>query len=212
MLRQHAIAATAHPPPRLFLFALGLAAGLAAASHQAKPADAPAEFIQKIGNQGLAVLHSGAGYGQKLAYFSQLLRQDFDPTGISRFALGPYWRTATPAQRGEFASLLEQHLLRVYGERLARAGGDGLQVTGSRPDADGVLVTSRLLRREGPPIAVTWRLAETGGVYKIADVAIGGVSMAMAERVEFSNRIARGGGQIGELLVTLRQPSPARGG
>jgi phospholipid transport system substrate-binding protein len=115
------------------------------------------------------------------------------------------------AQRREFGSLLEQHLLRFYGERLARGGGDELQVIGSRPDADGLIVTSQVVRREGPPISVAWRLADANGVYKITDVTIDGVSMALSERAEFSARIARDGGQFDGLLATLRREGPAVG-
>ena len=52
---------------------------------------------------------------------------------------------------------------------------------------------------------------DDNGVYKITDVRIGGVSMALAERSELSARIARSGGRVEGLLAMLRQEAPGFG-
>ena len=48
-------------------------------------------------------------------------------------------------------------------------------------------------------------LINRGGALKITDVYVGGVSMKVTQRDEFSAVIQRNGGQIGALLVQLRQ-------
>jgi hypothetical protein len=88
----------------------------------------PADFIRVLGNQGLEVIRSGATLDQKATYFHQMLRQDFDLTGISRFVLGPYWLVASETQRREFCSLFEDHLVRLYVQRFAQYGGITLTV------------------------------------------------------------------------------------
>jgi len=67
--------------------------------------ETPAAFISTIGNDALAEMRSTASLDQKLAYFRQMLSQDFDLDGISRFVLGPYWRTASPEQQAHVALL-----------------------------------------------------------------------------------------------------------
>ena len=137
-----------------------------------------------------------------------MIHQDFDLTGISRFVLGSYWRIASPAERQEFSDLFADHLIRFYGRRLAQSGDGSFIVTGSRSDPAGVIVTSRIIRQEGrqggPPLAVDWRLGVSDGVYKIEDVAIDGVSMALAQRSEIAALIAREGGQVGMVLAKMR--------
>jgi phospholipid transport system substrate-binding protein len=59
-------------------------------------------------------MRSTASLDQKLAYFRQMLSQDFDLDGISRFVVGPYWRTASPEQQ-EFRALLEKHIMADVG-------------------------------------------------------------------------------------------------
>jgi phospholipid transport system substrate-binding protein len=116
----------------------------------AAAAEDPTDFIRTLGSQGLGVLISNESPAQKGAYFYQMLRQDFDLAAMSRFILGPYWRIASKAQRQEFRSLLPEYIVRFDGDRFASSGGQGFRVTGSRTEAGGVLVTSQIIRPQGP--------------------------------------------------------------
>jgi phospholipid transport system substrate-binding protein len=165
----------------------------------------PADFIRILGNQGLEVIRSGATLDQKATFFHQVLRQDFDLSDISRFVLGPYWRVASKAQRREFRALFEDYLVRFYGQRFAQYGGESLRVNGSRTDPVGVIVTSQIIRPQGPPIKVVWRLVVGDGRYKISDVSIDGVSMALVQRSEFAAIIQRNDGRVASLLATMRE-------
>jgi phospholipid transport system substrate-binding protein len=186
---------------------LAVIVGLAAASLPAAAGEAPAEFIRILGEQALAVMRSNAPAAQKEAYFHQMLHQDFDLDEISRFVLGPYWRVASAEQRQQFRSLLENYIMRSDGARLAQYGGGQLDVTGSRTDPAGVIVTSQVIRLGGRSIEMDWQLAMSGRFYKIEDVTIDGVSMALTHRSEIASMIARNGGRLEALLATMRQES-----
>lgn len=164
----------------------------------------PADFIRLLGNQGLEVIRSNETLGQKAAYFHQMLHEDFDLTRISQFVLGPYWRIVTDEQRQEFRNLLSDHLVRFYGERFAQYGGESLRVTGSRTYPFRAIVMSQIIRPQAPPLEVDWELRVSRGHYRICDVTVDGVSMAMTQRSEFAAIIQRGGGQVGNLLVLMR--------
>jgi phospholipid transport system substrate-binding protein len=167
--------------------------------------DAPAAFIGSLGQQALAVIRRpDLSVDGKTAYFQQLLRQDFDLTGISRFVLGPYWRVASPGEQQQFSDLLTRRLIDLYSRRLAQASDGNLVVRNSRADPEGVIVSSQIIPRRGAPIAVDWRLAVRNAHYAIEDVAIDGVSMAVAERSEIEEQIARYGGQVTLLLAGMR--------
>jgi phospholipid transport system substrate-binding protein len=192
---------------KLIATTLVAVAGILTAPDPARADASSADFIGALANQGLAVIRSTAGIDQKAAYFHQMLRQDFDLVRLSRFGLGSYWRVASEAERQEFCSLLEDHLVRVYGRRFAQYGGERLSVTGSRTDPAGVIVTSQLIRPQGRPIAIDWRLGLSDGRYMIRDVVVDGVSMALSQRSEFAAVIERNGGQVAALLATLRRES-----
>ena len=188
-----------------FALALAVIAGLSAAPRSAAAGDAPVAFIRALGEQAVSVIRRfDIPLATKAAYFDQMVRQDFDVTGICRFVLGPYWRVASPAEQQQFCDGFADRLVRFYGQRLAQSGSGDFVVTGSRIGSDGVIVTSRIIPPQGAPIAVDWRLGVSDGVYKIEDVAIDGVSMALAQRSEIAALIAREGGQVGMVLATMR--------
>jgi phospholipid transport system substrate-binding protein len=78
-------------------------------------------------------------------------------------------------------------------------------VNGTRTHPGDVIVTSEIVRPQGPPIAIDWRLVVGDGRYKISDVSIDGVSIALTQRSEFAAIIQRNGGQVAGLLATMRE-------
>jgi phospholipid transport system substrate-binding protein len=180
-------------------------AALAPAIPAAAAAD-PAAVITNLGNRALEVLGKNATPAQRVARFHELFREDFDVPGIARFVLGRYWKDATPEQQAEFVRLFEDYIALVYSGQLAAYNGETLKVTGSRPEAAGAIVSSEIIRPTGsPPVKVEWHLTDRNGIYKINDVAVDGISMAVTQRSEFASVIQRNGGQVEGLITMLRQ-------
>jgi hypothetical protein len=75
---------------------------------------------------------------EKTVYFRQVIHQDFDLTGISRFVLGSYWRVASPAERRQFRSLFVDRLVRFYGRQLTQSADGDFVVIGGRTDPEGL--------------------------------------------------------------------------
>lgn len=189
----------------LVLAALGPIAPAAAAAD-------PAAMINDLGNHALEVLGKNVPPGEREARFRQLFHQDFDVPGIAHFVLGRYWRTATPAEQQEFTRLFSEYTALAYSNRLAEYSGETLKVLGSRAEADGSLVQSEIVRPNGaPPAKVDWRLTRTDGGYKISDVIVEGISMAVTQRSEFASVIQRNGGQVQGLIRVLRAKTTGAG-
>jgi phospholipid transport system substrate-binding protein len=201
------VAGTAFPRfLRALTLAFGVIAGAAAPSLAPAADETPAAFSSTIGNDALAEMRSTASLDQKLAYFRQMLSQDFDLDGISRFVLGPYWRTATPEQQQEFRALLEKHIMLSHGRRLAESSGGDFRVTGSRADPNGVIfVTGEIITPQGARNEVDFQLGIVDGLYKIQDIAIDNVSMALSYRSEIASMLESHGGQLGTLLTEMRE-------
>jgi len=177
---------------------------LAAAPRAQVSAD-PRAFVGSLGARAIEVLGPSVPPQQRQARFRELLQNDFDVPSIGQFVLGRYWRAATPQEQQEFLQLFQEYVVQAYSARLGEYGGAPFRVTGSRPAGDEVVVTSEIARPGAPPIQIDWFLINRGGALKITDVYVGGVSMKVTQRDEFSAVIQRNGGQIGALLVQLRQ-------
>src|SRR5882672_10123893 len=166
----------------------------------------PAAVISNLGNRALEILGKTATPAQRVARFQELFREDFDVPGIARFVLGRYWKTATPEQQAEFLKLFEDYIALVYSAQLAAYSGETLKVTGSRPGPEGAIVASEIVRPTGaPPVKVEWHLTDRNGAYKINDVVVDGISMAVTQRSEFAAVIQRNGGQVQGLITQLRE-------
>jgi len=170
----------------------------------------PAAVINNLGNRALEVLGKNATPAQRVARFHDLFREDFDVPGIARFVLGRYWKTATPEEQQEFVKLFEDYIALVYSNQLAAYSGETLKVTGSRTNAEEAIVASEIIRPAGtPPVKVDWHLSDRNGTYKISDVMVDGISMAVTQRSEFASVIQRSGGQVAGLIAQLREKTAA---
>jgi phospholipid transport system substrate-binding protein len=186
--------------------AVALCIGVAALAPPAAAAADPATLITDMSNQALAVLGRNVSPSQRDARFRELFNRDFDVPAIARFVLGRYWRIATPAQQREFVRLFAVYTAFTYSNRLAEYSGETLRVTGSQPEPGGPIVTSEIVGPSGaPPTKVDWRLSPIDGTYKITDVIVDGISMAVTQRSEFASVIQRHGGQVQGLLTLLQQ-------
>ena len=181
-----------------FLLGVGTAAPIMAAVD-------PAAFINDLGNQALAALSPAASPQQRVVAFRALFRRNFYVSQIARFVLGPYWRVATPEQQQEFLRLFTNYIALAYSTRLSQYSGERLVVTGWQPQPEGAVVSSQVARPGGgPPVRIDWRMTRYGGAYKINDVVVDGISMAITERSEFASVIQRTGGNVQGLLAMLR--------
>jgi len=194
---------------RLFL-ALGFAAAVVTAALPtgagAVPSN-PESLINDLGSKTISLLQQKQlAEADREKQFRSLLHEGFDMGQMSRFVLGPYWRTASDQQRQEFVKLFEDYIVTAYSGRFSQYSGEQFKVVGSRQEGDGALVNSQILRANGgPPIKVDWRVGKEGADFKIDDVVVEGVSLLVTQRQEFASVIQRNGGQLDALLKLMRE-------
>jgi phospholipid transport system substrate-binding protein len=182
-----------------------------AAPGPTRAADDAAGFISDLGQRTVRVLAAKVSEGEREAQFRALFNEGFDVPAISRFVLGNYWRVATDEQRRAFVTLFEAYVVHAYAVRFNEYSGQQLKVTAQRAEGeDSALVQSVIAQPSGaPPLRIDWRVGKTEKGYKINDVVVEGVSMAVTQRQEFSAVIQRNGGEIDALLKLLREKTGA---
>lgn len=180
---------------------------VAAAGHGNEVALGAEVFVDALAKEGIGFLgDKDMTMEERKAAFKKLLSSKFDMQTIGRFALGRYWQTATPEQRKEYMKLFQKMTVEVYSQRFSDYQGQSLEIRGSRPEGSGTdtLVNSVILQDNGPEVKVDWRIRHKNGTYKVVDVIVEGVSMAVTQRSDFSSVIQRGGGNLEVLLKHLR--------
>lgn len=195
---------------RLACFCLGIAMTGATFALPARAAEPDAtEFLRTFANDAVTVLGDDSLDRTSRAHaFRQLLRRGFDLPAVSRFVLGRYWRQADSAQRDEFTRLFEDYMVATYSSRFADQRGNTLTVTSQNADSpDKAIVHSNIERQNGPAISLDWRLVRRDGAWRVVDIMVEGVSLALAQRSEFASVIRNGGGKVSGLISKLRQKS-----
>jgi phospholipid transport system substrate-binding protein len=190
----------------LWLAALPLTPAFAQAN--AAPATDPADFVNGMIQQALDILRDKQMTDDaRQQKFSTMLHLNFDIPRISRFVLGRYWTTASDDDRNAFNGLFEEWVVRTYSQRFKDYGGENIKVLGSRAESDtSFVVQSQLIHPDGsPPASVDWHINKGPDGFKVVDVEVEGVSMALTEREEFSAVIQRNGGSVASLNQALKQ-------
>ncbi|HJM52226.1 MAG TPA: ABC transporter substrate-binding protein [Alphaproteobacteria bacterium] len=164
------------------------------------------DFIQTLGDEFVAVLaDKELPAERRLEEFRRLFIESFDVATISRFALGRYWGRASKSQRQEYGRLFSDYIVNTYSARLGQYSGEKVVVGETRNDRKrDRIVASKIVPPEGKPVRLDWRLRRRGEDFKIVDVIIEGVSMAITQRDAFASVIRRGGGKVESLLEELR--------
>jgi len=196
---------------RSFLFGAALLAisGALTLPRPAAAADlaatAPA-FVERIAKKAIAAMSAPHVTPEAARHqVRTLLTEGFDLPLIGRFVLGRYWNAATPQQQQEFQSLFQNMIVQSYADRFAEYKGEQLRVGAARVDNLDAFVSSQMVRPNGPPVEVEWRVRERNGALRIIDVVVENVSMSVTQRQEFASVIQSRGGQIEGLLQALRQ-------
>lgn len=168
------------------------------------------DFINDVAQRGLGFLQSGTlTEEERKKEFRTLLEDSFDMNTIARFSLGRYWRQASEGQRSEYLKLFNEMIIDVYARRFGEYNGQTLSVTEARQEGKkDMLVTSVISSPSGPDVQVDWRVRRKDGRYKIVDIMVEGVSMALTQRSDFSSVIQRGGGQVNVLIAHLKKNGP----
>ena len=191
--------------------ALGSNIGFAAESRpQTSPQEA-VRFVESLGSQAAVVLASGKADrpAEQRAALRTLIRDSFNLELTSQFVLGKFWNEATPEQRAEFQDLFTEYLLNNYVRHIGNFKAETLTIVGSNVVGNrDVLVATSIESAEGATNPV-WRVrASDAGQYKIIDVSVDGVSLALTQRREFASVVNRRG--LDGLLNMLREKLAAQ--
>ena len=134
---------------------------------------------------------------------------------VTRSAVGPKWREATPEQRGKLQTEFKTLLVRVYAGALTQIRDQVVEVTKTLPVQGGnqVVVQSEV-RGKGEPIKLDYRLDKFGEAgkeaWKIIDVNVGGIWLVQSYRSQFA-QVLGGTGGIDALITRLIEQNKSAG-
>jgi phospholipid transport system substrate-binding protein len=130
---------------------------------------------------------------------------------MTRSAVGPQWRGATPEQRQRLQTEFKTLLLRVYSGALTEIRDQTVEVTRTLPVAgSSQIVVQSEVRGRGEPIKLDYRMDKSGDTWKIIDVNVGGIWLVQSYRSQFATELNNGG--IDNLIARLSERNRAPAG
>lgn len=203
---------------------LALAASLAALSLAAPAASAQAAaaedaagasiddavtFAKGLTDEATAALTSTKSKAEQLAEFQTVLGEGLALDVIGKFMIGDIRKSMTAEQLARYDAAFPPYLTRLYADQFAEIVGRPLEVIDAKAlGARDVIVRTQFTRKDGPPINVDWRIRKLRtGEQKAIDIIVGGVSIMLVKREEFSAFI--GQNSIDALIARIEKEGRA---
>ncbi len=165
------------------------------------------DFVEGLGEKVISQLAaSGISNDEREARFRELMLEYFDSNRIARFTLGRYARRIGNDDLARFSTLLQNIVVFTYAHRFTAYAGQNFRisrVSGAPGDRYQLVETEILLPNGNVAIRMGWQVLTSGDSHAIVDIRVAGVSMAIAQRDEFTSFLNNNDGDIEVFLAAL---------
>ena len=150
-------------------------------------------FAKDLTDKATAALTSTKSEADRLSDFQAVLGEGLALDVIGKFMIGDIRKSMTPEQLARYDAAFPPYLTKLYADQFADIVGRPLKVIDAKAlGARDVIVRTQFTRQEGAPINVDWRVRKLkSGEQKAIDIIVGGVSIMLVKREEFSAFIAQ---------------------
>ncbi len=170
---------------------------------------APSDTVKGFYDTLLATMKDAKslGFAGRRDKLAPALARAFDIPQMTRLAVGPRWQALTPQQQNDLIAAFAAFSAATYANRFNDYSGEQFEVDPkATPNADAMIVHTKLVRKSGEPVQLDYLMKSSGGGWKIVDVFLSGtVSEIATRRSEFSAVLNRGGAPA--LIDALHQKS-----
>ena len=127
---------------------------------------------------------------------NKILLPHADLEAMARSALGRNaWLAATPTQKEAFIEAFKHLMVHTYAAGLSSYTDEKVEFKPIRGGIQGqqrVMVESQIIRTDGPPIAVSYRLVNKNNDWYVYDFSVEGISMIESFRSQFAAELSQG--------------------
>lgn len=190
--------------------ALGLLTQIPAVLAAADAKGDPETWVVEISNNILSRIKGDAKLAQAdpqqvRKFVDEMVMPVVDFVRMTRMAVGPKWRTATPEQRTELQSLFRAQLTNVYSGALATVKDQTVKLAPNRvkPTETDAIVRTLLVAPGKPDMRINYRLKKVKGEWRIIDVDVEGIWLVDNYRSQFASVVNSSG--IDGLIKSLRE-------
>jgi phospholipid transport system substrate-binding protein len=151
-----------------------------------------ATFIDTLGKDSFAVLQTG-DKAKVRAKFRELLSQYFALDAIGDRLIRRWQNQITPAQKAEYKAAIPNFIIGTYSDNLYDYAHATMKIIRTAPAGSGFNVTTQVRKPGAQPITAVWSVAKVGGGFKVTNLTVANVNLAVTQGQDFDAVIQRKG-------------------
>lgn len=202
---------------KVALLGITLVTTLGSSLTHAAPKETPPEFVTRIADQLISQL---AQNKEQLNYdgavASQIVIRNIDPhidtQGFARLVMGTYYadRYSTPEQRLRFAVNFRKGVIKRYAGRLSQYSNEGYTLKPYRETgAKYPVVAIDFKAKDGGKVPVSFQLIDKNNQWKIRNINISGIDLALTFRDQFKSIVQKNGGNLDKAIASFQPDAEA---
>lgn len=173
-------------------------------SAQVFAAAEPIPFLQDLTDDIISnVLTGDKTEQERLDNFKIAFQKALDLKAIGQFVLGRFWKAADKADQQQFLTVFMDFVSETWAKQFSAYTGQKINFTSVRSAEGNQLYVDSVIDGKSPT-EVVWRLRQKGDEFKIIDIIVEGVSMAMSYRNEYATFLQQNGGNLKTLIKELQ--------
>jgi phospholipid transport system substrate-binding protein len=179
-----------------------LLAALAAPVPVLAQADPAQGSVKALDDGLLAIMKSGKPASARAAQIGPVIDRSFDLPLMTRLAVGSGWTAIAPADQTALVAAFRRMTIAQYAANFSGWSGQAFTIDPKVDARGGDKLVRTTLGGKGAPVALSYRLRESGGSWKIIDVFYrNSISQLATRRSDFAAVLQSGGAKalIGHL-------------
>lgn len=140
--------------------------------------------------------------------FRDLFVAGADIEAIGKFVLGKYRKKMIAENRmAEYQAVFKEYVVNIYASRLGSYSGESFDVGEAHYVGENEAMVKSTINSESGPIKLDWRMLKAEDDYRVIDIHVAGISMAVEQRDSFGAFISQNQGDLGALIEHLKKRS-----
>lgn len=152
----------------------------------------PQRFVETLTTEAFAAARSGSK-GDAKSKFRAMLSSNVAVDQVGDRLIRRWLPTITPAQKAAYKAALPTYIVNTYTDNLLNYRDAQIKVIRSQPAGGGVDVSTQVIKPGRQPLPAVWSVIQVSGVWKVANLRVGGINVAMAQAADFDSVIQRQG-------------------
>jgi phospholipid transport system substrate-binding protein len=152
--------------------------------------------VQALDDGLLTIMKAGkaAGIAGRSARIGPVVDRAFDLPLMTRLVVGPSWNTMSPADQTALVAAFRRMTIGQYARNFDGWSGESFTIAPQVEERGGDKLVRTTLSGSGAPVAISYRLRQSGGQWKIIDVFYkNAISQLATRRADFASVLASGG-------------------